>query len=168
MDLPPQNRLETRRQRRPCLLVGWNTVARRSSHSIEGDASVGRANVLLWACITRCPYLYVFGKVHYRSRPALASVVSFALRNLDANRCSQTRANLFASCFAGHAVPLAPMMAVTVTKNSEILITLPGYDPAGSKVRVELTNFLLWQKHVVGACPLSSVDHLPSVVCLIH
>lgn len=35
---------------------------------------------------------------------------------------------------------LAPMMSITVTKNSEVLISLPGYDPAGQKLTTTITS----------------------------
>ena len=36
---------------------------------------------------------------------------------------------------AGLATLEAPMTSIVVTKNSEVLFSLPGYDSAGSKVR---------------------------------
>jgi hypothetical protein len=75
--LPHQNHMKSREQRLPYLLVGWNTVARRSSHSTGGNASVGRANVFLWTCVTCRPYLYVSELECCRS--GCASVVELAL-----------------------------------------------------------------------------------------
>lgn len=77
---------------------------------------------------------------------------------------------------AGAAQPLAPMMSISVDKNSEVLFSLPGYSPDGSKVRALALSapvcggaFVRWSVPVPplrrgSPCPLPAVLQLTTSI----